>query len=150
MAEAAYTLNDLDVLARTLYGEARGEGAKGMVLVANVIITRSQDRRWPNSVADVCQQPWQFSCWNKNDPNLPKLLATDFSDKYFVQAYTEAAGVLYDRLIKKKDKNPVTGCNHYMTGSLYRGSRPPSWIIQDDGALIPPDFEHGCHVFFKL
>ena len=38
--------NDLDILARTLYGEARGEGTEGMEAVANVIMNRYRKPKW--------------------------------------------------------------------------------------------------------
>ncbi|MGH0002624.1 cell wall hydrolase [Pseudovibrio ascidiaceicola] len=57
------------VLARTLYGEARGESWQGKQAVANVVMNRVKSRRFPNTIERVCLQPWQFSCWNENDPN---------------------------------------------------------------------------------
>ena len=33
-------MSDLDILARTIYGEARGEGQEGMEAVACVVIVR--------------------------------------------------------------------------------------------------------------
>lgn len=61
---------DIDVLARTLYGEARGESRAGRVAVANVVINRAlRGGWWGETVAEVCRKKWQFSCWNKGDPN---------------------------------------------------------------------------------
>lgn len=57
-------------LARTIYGEARGEGERGMHAVANVIMNRVKKGGWYGaSVKDVVLKPYQFSCWNANDPN---------------------------------------------------------------------------------
>ena len=56
-------------LARTLYGEARGEPREGIEAVANVILNRVLSNRYPNTIAKVCLQRLQFSCWNDNDPN---------------------------------------------------------------------------------
>jgi len=62
------------ILAQTLYGEARGEGDKGMSAVANVIINRfNSGYRGASSVSEVCLDPWQFSTWNANDPNREKI-----------------------------------------------------------------------------
>ena len=50
--------------ARTLYGEARGGGAEGMISVANVIYNRVEAPGWwGHDLASVCQTPDQFSCW---------------------------------------------------------------------------------------
>ncbi|MBL4693571.1 MAG: cell wall hydrolase [Magnetovibrio sp.] len=80
---------EVDVLARTLYGEARGESRSGKEAVACVImnrVKRAQSRGnywWGNSVESVCQKPWQFSCWNENDPNLEKILAMTSGHRVF-------------------------------------------------------------------
>jgi len=60
------------VLAQTIYGEARGEGAGGMSAVAAVIVNRAFiGGWWGDSVISVCKAPWQFSTWNEGDPNRP-------------------------------------------------------------------------------
>ncbi|WP_109315000.1 cell wall hydrolase [Pseudovibrio ascidiaceicola] len=61
--------NAVLTMARTIYGEARGEPYSGKVAVANVIMNRVRSYRYPSTVEGVCLQPWQFSCWNANDPN---------------------------------------------------------------------------------
>ena len=59
-----------DILARTIVGEARGEGHTGMVAVANVVMNRvAKPSWWGRTVKDVCLKPYQFSCWNVGDPN---------------------------------------------------------------------------------
>ncbi|AZD06253.1 Cell wall hydrolase [Pseudomonas chlororaphis] len=71
------TEKDRDLLARTLWGEARGEGLAGQIAVAWTIRNRVNDGKakswWGEGYAGVCQAPYQFSCWNKNDPNYPFL-----------------------------------------------------------------------------
>ncbi len=70
------TEDQADYLARTIYGEARGEGLRGMQAVANVVMNRVKAASWYGaSVKDVCLKPYQFSCWNENDPNRAKILA---------------------------------------------------------------------------
>ena len=70
---------NVDVLAKTIYGEARGEGQRGMHAVANVIMNRVAVSEalggfwWGVGVIGVCKAKWQFSCWNKSDPNLKQL-----------------------------------------------------------------------------
>jgi N-acetylmuramoyl-L-alanine amidase len=91
----------LDVLARTLWGEARGEGRDGMRGVANTILNRAAHPGWwGRSVAEVCLKPWQFSCWLESDPNRVKLLAVDGRDRSFATALSVAvdalAGILPD------------------------------------------------------
>ncbi len=70
---------EINILAKTLYGEARGEGLSGLEAVANTIINRVNTAKakggrfwWGNDIISVCQKPYQFSCWNKKDPNRKK------------------------------------------------------------------------------
>ena len=53
----------VDVVARTIYWEARGEGMEGRLAVAAVIMNRSQARGL--DLVDTCFQFRQFSCWDK-------------------------------------------------------------------------------------
>lgn len=50
-----------NLMARTVYSEARGEPYKGQVAVAAVIINRVLDNRWPNNVEGVIFEPWAFT-----------------------------------------------------------------------------------------
>lgn len=52
----------MNVVARTLYMEARGEGASGMSMVMTVIWNRAGGDK--AKFADVCLKKKQFSCWN--------------------------------------------------------------------------------------
>lgn len=62
------------ILACTLWGEARGEKEEAVEAVAQVILNRAEHPRWwGKDVRSVCLKPWQFSCWNKLDPNRAKL-----------------------------------------------------------------------------
>lgn len=126
---------DRIVLAKTLLGEARGEGRRGMLAVAAVIKQRMHERDM--TLREVCLQPWQFSCWNKDDPNLIKL------NKLLETEYGEEAWKIANEF-DKFCPSRVNRANHYMTVDLWkknkvkwaRGKKPVKRI--------------GCHVFFKL
>lgn len=54
-------------LAEAIWQEARGEPQIGQYAVAQVVINRTRDRRWPNTICKVVFQPYQFSWtgwWN--------------------------------------------------------------------------------------
>jgi spore germination cell wall hydrolase CwlJ-like protein len=51
-----------DVIAKTIYAEARGEGRHGMKHVASVIYNRG--RGDAEKCVKACLKPYQFSCWN--------------------------------------------------------------------------------------
>lgn len=66
---------DLNVLAQTIWGEARQEGTKGMIAVGNVIKNRAEANKkmFGQGIRGVALKPKQFSCWNEGDPNREKL-----------------------------------------------------------------------------
>lgn len=51
---------DLNLLARLVYGEARGEPYKGQVAVAAVVLNRVESDLFPNTIAGVIFQPGAF------------------------------------------------------------------------------------------
>ena len=88
-------LTDYDVVAKTIWGEARGEGLNGMTGVACVIQNRAHKGGWwGRTPREVCLKPMQFSCWNKDDPNRAKLLAVTQTDSQYQIALSLSNGVL--------------------------------------------------------
>jgi len=62
MVDGESTLSDeMRCLAGAVYFEARGEPLAGQLAVAQVIINRSEDNRFPRSYCGVVAQPGQFS-----------------------------------------------------------------------------------------
>ncbi|GAA0727997.1 spore cortex-lytic enzyme [Clostridium malenominatum] len=52
---------DLQLLARVINGEARGEPYEGQVAVGAVILNRLRDPRFPNTIAGIIYQPGAFT-----------------------------------------------------------------------------------------
>ena len=84
MTAIPYTANDVDTTVRTAWAESRGEPEECQIGVIWVIRRRVEfsaagqlwGKPWWGATPDeVCRKPWQFSCRNATDPNLPKLLA---------------------------------------------------------------------------
>lgn len=119
----------IDILARTLWGEARGETVRGREAVAAVILNRvkraSRKGRywWGNDVVSVCTKPFQFSCWNVGDPNRRKLLAVTPENKAFRSCLRIARQAVHGDL-----DDPTDGATHYHTKTIRppwtRGRRP--------------------------
>jgi spore germination cell wall hydrolase CwlJ-like protein len=53
-----------DCLASAVYFEARGEPLKGQLAVADVVLNRVASERYPDTICEVVEQPWQFSFVN--------------------------------------------------------------------------------------
>jgi N-acetylmuramoyl-L-alanine amidase len=62
--------SDLYLLARLVYGEARGEPYKGMVAVAAVVLNRVKSSKFPDSIAKVIYQSGAFSVVDDGQINL--------------------------------------------------------------------------------
>lgn len=52
--------NDVNLLARLIHGEARGEPYTGQVAVGAVILNRTRDSRFPKTISGVIYQPGAF------------------------------------------------------------------------------------------
>lgn len=124
---------DVDVLARTLYGEARAERVRVKEAIAAVVmnrVRRAQERGgywWGGSVADVCQRPWQFPCWNPESPMRARLESLDAGNATFQSCLRIAR-----RAVRGALKDPTAGSTHYHDQAAYphwaRGRSPAAEI----------------------
>ena len=112
----------IDYMARTAWGEARGEGSTGMQAVLNVIMNRVKAGGWWGATPkEVCTKKSQFSVWNKSDPNYSKMLAVNTSNADFAAAKS-LAGLAYAGALP----DITNGATNYLAlGSL---SKVPSWV----------------------
>ncbi len=90
---------DMDILIKTVVGESRGENMKGMQAVAEVILNRVRDDRFPSTVSEVCLQPKQFSCWNKRDHNRSKINGLSSQSRFYRMAKLAVNKALYERRV---------------------------------------------------
>lgn len=63
--------SDVQLLARAINGEARGEPYEGQVAVGAVILNRVKDLKFPNSIAGVIYQPGAFTAVSDGQINVP-------------------------------------------------------------------------------
>lgn len=61
---------DVNLLARLVNGEARGEPYVGQVAVAAVVLNRIKDPAFPKTIGDIIYQPQAFSCVDDGQINL--------------------------------------------------------------------------------
>ena len=152
------TPEDIDTVARTIWGEARGEPIEGQQAVASVIGNRASiAAAWfahhgvphplygDGHLASACLAHhggvYQFSCWNQDDPNRAKLIAVTDANPAFTQcqaiARALAAGHFADH---------TGGATHYldevMTRKLY--GHLPSWVGEMTQTAVI-----GSHTFFR-
>jgi N-acetylmuramoyl-L-alanine amidase len=131
-----YTPGDLDISARTLWGEVRGEPTLGQIAVAWVIRNRVENPGWwGNTPTTVCLDPWQFSCWM--DAQGPSLKALPTSDATYNLLYAIAKGVFSGTYV-----DPTKGASHYKVHGTVA-----QWDKAAAGKLT---VSIGHHDFFKL
>ena len=136
---------DIDTLARTLYGEARGEftrtdgGLSSLIAVANVVMNRVKRKTWfGESVPQVCLKPYQFSCWNASDPNRPLMLQADPNeDPVFGTCLLVA-----QKVIEGQWPDLTKDSDHYYAVWM---DRAPKWALGHR-----PTVKIGQHIFFRL
>ncbi len=69
--QAASTSNsDLQLIARAINGEARGEPYEGQVAIGAVILNRVKDSRFPNTIAGVIYQSGAFTAVSDGQINM--------------------------------------------------------------------------------
>jgi len=133
-------LSELDIAARTIWGESRGEDYIGRRAVAHVLYNRWKTLvgqfRKDDTVATSCLRHVQFSVWNIGDPNFKKLYQVDYSDielRKCLQIMLE---------VVNEDANDITeGAKHYYSKSM---SVPPNWAVGHT-----PSYETSGHLFFN-
>ena len=64
-------VSDVQLLARAINGEARGESYEGQVAVGAVILNRVKSSKFPNSIAGVIYQPGAFTAVDDGQINEP-------------------------------------------------------------------------------
>lgn len=67
---SGYTQNEIQLMARAVYGEARGEAYIGQVAIAAVILNRVQSASFPNTIAGVIYEPGAFTAVADGQINL--------------------------------------------------------------------------------
>lgn len=64
------TEEDLDLMAKIVYAESKGEPQQGKVAVASVILNRVTDPKFPGTIEGVIKQKNAFSCVKNGEINV--------------------------------------------------------------------------------
>lgn len=126
--------NDIDILARTLYGEAKPNCVEDAQSIACVVLNRLAAHRYGNTIAGVCQKPKQFSCWNPGDINLTRIKKVTTEDKWFARCLE-----ISELAVKHSLPDVTNGATHYHTRTVH-----PSW-----SADKIPCHETPGHIYFN-
>lgn len=126
-----------DLMARTLFGECRGEPREGQIAVAWVIRNRAERPRWwGRTVGGVCLAKAQFTCWWDAQG------ATLRSPALAHDRRLAALRRIVDDVLDGREPDPTGGADHYCTTAIApqvrwaRGRQPVAVI--------------GAHTFYRL
>ena len=71
LAATSNSTSDVQLMARAINGEARGESYEGQVAVGAVIMNRVKHSDFPNTIAGVIYQPGAFTAVSDGQINVP-------------------------------------------------------------------------------
>lgn len=150
--------NDIVIVARTLWAEARGESTLGREAVAAVIGNRatiaaayfknhgySHRQYGDGTLGAVCTQhwetTWQFTCWSPDDCNHEGMLAVTASNPTFNECLSIARDLAHGQLV-----DPTKGAVNYLDipATLRLYGHLPGWV----NAMVRTT-TIGNHTFYK-
>ncbi len=132
MKEFFDRLTDAELLARLIYGEARGEGVEGMVAVAQVAMNRARRPSWwGKTLREVILKPYQFSCFNGD--YVSRLVTP--REKAWLNCLQVAVWILDQH----DDDDDTHGSTHYHAVGI-----TPHWA-----ASLTKTVQIGSHLFYR-
>jgi N-acetylmuramoyl-L-alanine amidase len=122
---------EVELLALSMYHEAKGEGRAGMLAVGWVVLNRVADPGYPDSVEGVVRQGCQFG-WTCDDrPDEPTHRA----------AWRQALGLAERLLAAAPPADPTRGALSFHHAT----NESPGW---ESGGRVAPSVRIGDHLFY--
>ncbi|MFO0147886.1 MAG: cell wall hydrolase, partial [Microcystis sp.] len=113
-----------------------GKIGVGYTVINRVSIAQARgDYWWGNTIREVCLKPYQYSCWNANDPSRAVIIAVRPGNRIFDRCLVIARQVI-DRAIA----NPVRRSTHYYATYI----AAPDWTRGKN-----PYVQLGVHKFYE-
>lgn len=144
-AESVAPAAEIDVvdahwMALTMWGEARSGGEAAMRAVGHVIDNRRRSGSHGTYATETVSEAWQFSCWNKGDPNYTAMQGVDsLRPGSEDQLMWLAAKRVAEEILAGRSADPTGGALFYHTAAV-----SPRW-----SAGLIPDRVIGGHLFFR-
>lgn len=90
-----YSSADVNLLAKIVSAESRGEPYEGQVAVAAVILNRIEHPSFPNTLAGVIYQPGAFSCLTDGGVNAPVADSAYKATRDAINGWDPSGGAIY-------------------------------------------------------
>ena len=94
-ATSSYSDSDIALLARLIYGEARGESYVGQVAVGAVVMNRIKSASFPNTMAGVIYQKYAFTAVDDGQINLTPNATAKKAAQDAMNGWDPTYGALY-------------------------------------------------------
>tara|TARA_E500000178_G_scaffold356478_1_gene434684 strand:+ start:749 stop:1273 length:525 start_codon:yes stop_codon:yes gene_type:complete len=142
-----YESFEMQCLAMNVYHEARSENLAGKYAVADVVLNRVRDDRYPNSICGVVYQGEHKPSWKDPQVLVPKRNRCQFSwycdgrsdEATEEDAWEESFGIAFKILENNRFRGITEGATHYHTTFV-----DPYWAptLQQVGTI-------GSHIFYR-
>lgn len=94
-SNAGYTQNDINLLARIISAESRGESYTGQVAVGAVVLNRVEHPSFPDTIAGVIYQPGAFTAITDGQFNEPVAESSVRAAKEALNGSDPTGGAIY-------------------------------------------------------
>lgn len=94
-SNSSYSDADVQLLARLIYGEARGESYVGQVAVGAVVMNRIRSSSFPNTISGVIYQKYAFTAVSDGQINLTPDATAKKAAKDAMNGWDPTYGALY-------------------------------------------------------
>lgn len=91
----AYSNSDVELLAKVISAEARGESYEGQVAVGAVILNRVKHPSFPDSISGVVYQNGAFSCVNDSNWYAPVVASAKRAATDAINGWDPSGGAIY-------------------------------------------------------
>lgn len=138
-------LSAQQVVAMTIWAEARAEPIEGEVAVGCVIRNRVlRPSRFGDTWQKVCLAKWQFSCWipQGGEANYRMLMARCEAALNGTQPWPAQALWIAEGIISGAIEDRVAKADHYYASWI---PKPPKWALG-----VQPVAVIGVHRFYQL
>jgi spore germination cell wall hydrolase CwlJ-like protein len=131
---------DAHWMALTMWGEARNGGEPAMRAVGHVIDNRRRSGAHGSYATETVSEAWQFSAWNRNDPNYPAMMNIDkLRPDSEDQAMWLTAKRVAAEILSGASADPTGGALFYHNAAV-----SPRW-----SSGLAPVRVIGGHLFFR-
>lgn len=95
LRQQTFTVEEIEMMAKLVYGEARGEPLEGQVAVASVVLNRLKSDKFPNTVRGVIFQPQAFTAVSDGQYYLTPNKTAYRAVYLAIQGWDPSGGALY-------------------------------------------------------